>query len=125
LKTAYFATHKDGDKPDLECYEVDLWELPTNFAFWISNHEGKWICNIDLDYFFFDKDDGNMARMLTSSYCEKLFSEIEKNLISGDIEVLTIAMSPDCCGGWQPSENLLKKITECLGVTFALPQDGV
>lgn len=124
LKTAYFATHKDGDKPDLQFYEVDLWELPREFAFWISNHKGKWICNVDLDYFFFDKDSGNVARMLTSSYCEKLFIEIGKKLIDGNIEVLTIAMSPDCCGGWQASENLLEEITESLGVKFSLPHDG-
>lgn len=125
FETAYFATHKDGDKPNLRFYEVDLWELPKEFDFWISDQEKKWICNVDLDYFFFDKDNDKTARMLTSSYYKKLFSEIRKNLICGNIEVLTIAMSPDFCGGWQASENLLERITKCLGVKFALPHDDV
>lgn len=125
FKSAYFATHKEGDKPHIEFFEVDMWDLPGNFSFWISDCKRKWVCNLDLDYFFFDKNHDKMDRMLSLSYCEKLFSEIGKNLIGGNIEVLTIAMSPDCCGGWQASESLLEVITKSLGVEFSLPHDEV
>lgn len=126
LKTAYFATHKDGDKPDLKDFvEVDVWELPREFAFWVSDHEGKWICNIDLDFFFFDQNSESTERMFTQSYCKKLFEEIGKKLADGSIEVLTIALSPEWCGSWQASEKLIKEITASLGVNFALPNCGV
>jgi len=61
----------------------------------------KWIVNFDLDYFFKDR-----KQMLTDDYileiCERLHVFIDR------IQVFTLALSPECCGGWTAAEHALE-----------------
>ena len=56
----------------------------------------KWIVNIDLDYFFIGEPS---MRILTDDYIRSLARAI-KGLIN-EIKVVTVALSPECCGGWE------------------------
>lgn len=125
LDKAYHSTHKDGSNwqntsmEDISevAQDVDIWKLPANVDCWISN-DRRWILNIDVDFFFQDMGDGDSAyQFLTDKYILNLCSAICKVLPL--IDVVTIALSPEFCGGWTSSYKILKKMSDGLG--FELP----
>lgn len=59
----------------------------------------KWIVNLDMDYFFKDNE-----QMLTDSYILDLSDRIHRFI--DNIQVLTVAFSPECCGGWNAAEHV-------------------
>lgn len=66
-----------------------------------SDFTGKWIVNVDLDYFF---RKGRMEKVI-------------KTLEHIDVECLTIAISPECCGGWKKGLTRLENFLTLLGKT--------
>lgn len=66
-----------------------------NVDHWIRNEETESILNLDLDYFF----DSEGMRIFSDDYILKLATNI--NNAMDRIAVLTIALSPECCGGWE------------------------
>lgn len=76
----------------------------------------KWIINIDLDVFFMGKNfDDNSSKYIRQCYCDDTIRQIGRivNSSRDNIQVVTIAMSPECCGG----------INNSLAVLFLLSQD--
>ena len=91
-------------------YNASNLEIYTNIQYWVCRwSKRKGIFNLDLDYFF-DKEG---MRLYTDEYI-KAFA---RNLYSAleNIAVLTIAMSPECCGGWDKSVNILRIFSEIFG----------
>ncbi len=125
LRAVLPATHQDGDPPNLTAgsYEqLDLWKLPENLDCWIDPIAKPWIVNIDLDYFFCDARAAEERQPLVSrEYIEAIFSAVRERLDDGTIAVLTIALSPETCGGWGPSEQALEVAMSALGTKFQLP----
>lgn len=117
ISTSYFATHKDGDTiEELDMYEPAIDELQENLSYWInSNSKNKWIVNIDIDYFFIDTEE-NRFQFLTDEYVLKIADEIKKSW--DNIEVLTIALSPELCGGWDNAVRVARIITEHLNIVW-------
>jgi hypothetical protein len=126
----YFACPEyvtDDDYLNIEnnptCYE-----LSTNISYWV--HDGKeenawspapeklnkWILNIDIDYFFSE----DKYQMFTDDYIKELCLDILKRI--DDIEVITIALSPECCGGWEKSYRLAKLMADSLGFEFKIDE---
>jgi hypothetical protein len=65
------------------------------------------ILNIDLDYFYREKDDSNDTfKCFTDKEINDLIDIIKDN-IKTKITVLTIALSPEFCGGWQGAKKIL------------------
>jgi len=107
-------------------YNPTCRELSTNISYWV--HDGKdedsyvteqarlnkWILNIDVDYFFYE----NKYQLFTDDYIRQICSDILKGI--DDIEVITIALSPECCGGWDKSYRIAKLMAESLGLDFKL-----
>jgi hypothetical protein len=127
LGQLYFATHHDGDEPNVppgSYRDVSPWDLPKNFDFWLG--EGSnWVVNIDLDYFFCEMEGGECRRFLAPEYVEDLCLTIKKHLATGRIKVLTICLTPDdhgYSGGWASAEALCAEFCQHLGVvSFKLP----
>lgn len=84
-------------------YCPDPFELYDNIEYWIarSGNECKWIFNLDLDYFFDDKG----LKIFSDEYIMTFAEDLKKAM--GNIEILTIAMSPECCGSWEKSLSVL------------------
>ena len=61
----------------------------------------RWIVNIDLDYFFYSFRDDSTQRLLTDDYIRMMASVLYKNIKR--LAVVTVALSPECCGGWKPA----------------------
>ena len=58
----------------------------------------KWIVNLDLDYFFIAEPFG---RLLTDEFIRRIAGTIKRHI--SEVKVITIALSPECCGGWMPA----------------------
>jgi len=75
------------------------------------------ILNLDLDYFFLEIGD-NTIQVFTDDYIEAIAKSIK--LAMDNIQVLTICLSPECCGGWENALRVNKIICQILGIDFNL-----
>jgi hypothetical protein len=122
IETCIFATHKEGDEPKhRRLQQYDPWDLPGNFEYWLIESKTPWICNIDLDYFVYPSGGSEYARFFSEDYFLQLFTGVKQQLRTGNIKVLTICLSPECCGGWEMSESLCSRACEILELDFKLP----
>lgn len=117
-----FATHWDGSIP--RGFKIDynptVYGLPTDLAYQIECHnDRKWILNLDLDYFFANKDSTAYLRILSDEYIDQLCEQIIQ--VMGQIDVVTIAMSPYFCNGWENSKKVLERVTLNLGIKIDFP----
>lgn len=64
----------------------------------------NWIINFDIDYFF----KYNM-QLYSDEYIEAVLDELKK-FTSLESSLLTIALSPACCGGWENAIKILEKM---------------
>lgn len=119
LATNKFATHKDGDLIDeLEIYEIESWDLQENLSYWLDNvNDNKWIVNIDIDYFFTSFDE-NYYQLFTDEFVLRIADEL--NNAMSKIEVLTIALSPEMCGGWENAERVARLLTNSLNIHWRI-----
>lgn len=116
ISNYYFATHDDGNKlSEIESYNVPIWDLQDNLSYWMESAEHKWIVNIDLDYFF-QESGQNIFKFLTDEYIGYICEELKKAI--SKIAVITIALSPDFCGGWKQSFEILKIFTNSFNISF-------
>lgn len=60
--------------------------------------------------------------MMSEAYVSNTMKTVGAHLSSGKISVLTIALSPEYCGGWEHSEAVLDIVLKPLGIEFALPR---
>lgn len=74
------------------------------------------IVNIDLDYF--------SEKCRKNDDPERYLEVIAKNigrLIKRENVCITICLSPECCGGWEEAERLLRVFNQYAGISFKLP----
>lgn len=114
----YSATHKVGSS-DVLNHDFTSYKLLAEFNAIFSGkkyiNENEWIVNIDLDYFFSGQPE--KVLMFTTEYMEALALACNSGLQSGLISVLTIALSPECCGGWEKASDALKIFTKHLEIS--------
>jgi hypothetical protein len=123
MDAAYFATHGEGTTPNCTHMNCDLWDVPSNLDYWLNESHVPWIFNLDLDYFFWHGGDDEPPRcMMSEAYISNTMKTVGAHLSSGKISVLTIALSPEYCGGWEHSEAVLDIVLKPLGIEFALPR---
>lgn len=122
IDTNMFATHKDGDKiSEIKFNEIDAWELQESLSYWLNKtNKLKWIVNIDIDYFFtnYHNDEDYYMQLYSNDFVIRIAEEISKS--TDNIEVLTIALSPEMCGGWKESEKVAKLITDHLSIKWPI-----
>ncbi|MCG3166482.1 MAG: hypothetical protein POELPBGB_02261 [Bacteroidia bacterium] len=115
----YFATHEDGN--ELENFidqKVTFFELVENIDYWIQNNAvNDWIVNIDIDYFFVSDSNGHY-QIFTDDFIVALCKAIQK--ADDRIALITICLSPECCGGWEQSIRVAKLVCKTLGIDFKL-----
>lgn len=82
-------------------------------------NQKPWIFNLDLDYFFpnYRKD----FFLFSQNWMMEVFKLIKLNLDEGHIRVLTIALSPECCGGWEQANEALTILCNVLKIQNPLP----
>ncbi|WP_285826531.1 UPF0489 family protein [Bacteroides acidifaciens] len=118
----YFATHKRENDSYPEStkkldivYQPNVFELYNSIDYWLKEGRGtKWIFNIDLDYFF--NEDG--IQLFTDDYIKATVQSLKNGIEY--VAVLTIALSPECCGGWDNAIRIMNIVTEELGLELRL-----
>lgn len=123
IDKTYFATHKDGTTvKDIPLnYQPEIYDVFENINYWLNDkyiNEGStgWIFNLDIDYFF--QGQNREFQFLTDEYILNICKEIEKSL--RHIKVITIAMSPEFCDGWEKSYRVTKLIADYFSLDFSL-----
>lgn len=113
-----FATHGKGTPPQGISYAAyEPWEFPET----IGKMQGKWIFNLDLDYFFSRLGNNEMGRLFTDEYIREWGRALGLKIDDGTVAVLTISLSPECAAGWDGAERALSLVMEGLGMDFTLP----
>lgn len=79
-------------------------------------NELPWVVNLDLDYFFSAAPE--KVEIFGEDYLERLAKSIKNGLENKMIEVMTISLSPECCGGWEKAESAMAKFSKY----FPLPK---
>lgn len=118
----FFSTQEDGNKvlPNLAIQRIDNFYLQDNLLYLLQNqgkNYNKWIINLDIDYFF-TENNGFAYQYLTDEYIINLIKQLKLALDEGIIEVLTIAISPECCGDWSKGIRLANLVSEYLKIDF-------
>jgi hypothetical protein len=80
-----------------------------------------WISNLDLD-FFFSRQPKELEIFLADSYLDEVFGSITDAMNANKITCLTVALSPECSGGWENAKRLCGRLAEALGIDFSLPK---
>lgn len=104
------ATHHVGSSKELSI-EIKPFDLVHKCSEIFSGkkyiNELEWIVNLDLDYFFSAQP--LKLELFSDEVIASLAESIHLGLESGIIKVLTISLSPECCGSWEKAEKMLAK----------------
>ena len=118
IEHSLFFTYKEGDIPRTESIqEENASLLHENLEYWTE--DGAWIFNIDLDYFFYKEND-NYSLMYSNEFIYSFFLIVKKKLDKKEIKVLTIALSPEFCGGWKNAKKVCDIATSALDISFEI-----
>lgn len=112
----YFAIHEDSSNIDFEIEKIMFWEIIKELDYWIKNDPDKsWIINLDVDYFYLNYND-KVIRVLSDEYIIAI-AQVIKSVLDR-ISVLTICLSPECCGSWENSIRVTQIICNELEIDF-------
>ncbi len=104
-------THHHGSSKELyhplESQEL-IQFLDRHFTDKVYLNDFPWIINIDLDYFFTKAP--HKIPMYSESYLEKIRECFLEGLLRHKIAMMTVSLSPECCGSYDHAESVLKKI---------------
>ncbi|MEF9477351.1 hypothetical protein OWR28_06100 [Chryseobacterium sp. 1B4] len=112
----YFITKEAYPSSEFIDYESTIEEFLSSFNFWIKNSKNGLIVNLDIDYFYSQHKD------LYKIYSDELIRNVANVLLENinKIDVLTIALSPECCGGWENSFEVLKIINGIMNLDMEI-----
>jgi len=122
----FTATHLIGTSPEaysaVHFEEVPPDRFPSFFREYAldTGDRRQWILNLDLDYFFCRL--GNEHELMFSdAYIDEVFDAIRCGIRNKRFAVVTVCLSPECCGGWEPAEQLCAVLFDTLKIDFRLP----
>ena len=116
----YWCQHPPtGDPPDFAHEDVEPHELPPCLEA-CAQRAGPVILNLDLDFFMWRRQRNDYYQLYSDDYLRHLGESIAALRASGSLKCLTIALSPECCGGWANSERLLAKLSDSIGMDLRL-----
>ena len=106
FNNSFFATHKELDidryKKNIGiniCKSIAPYTLLNDLNnLFRENRQRKWIVNVDLDYFFCYNSVNKIIQFHSDEYIKEIGCIIGNHM--SNIQVITIALSPSCCGGW-------------------------
>ena len=114
----YFSTGQEEQDRSMNIVEnINSQDLSRRISELLNNHNRQWIVNFDLD-FFYDNDGDPEIIEINREYLHDILQAIANH--RGNIAVLTIAMSPECCGGWNNAIHLLEQANNYFHLHFPM-----
>lgn len=124
FENTYSATFKVGSVEQL-FNDVSPYRLLSELNAILSGqkyiNEQKWIINLDVDYFYSGIPE--KVEMFSTEYITRIAQAIKLGIEKDIIKVLTIALSPECCGGWKKAEKTLEIFSNVLDIHIKLPDE--
>jgi UPF0489 domain len=113
LSKTFFVTKKigEGGQSTFINFEDEIEHFIDQFPDWFEKGETGLIIDIDLDYFF-TPIRGGYYQLYSDQTILKLATLVRDHMHK--IDVVTIALSPECCGGWNNSFRVLDIFREVL-----------
>ncbi len=115
-----FATHKVSNGIDkIPNKEIEILDLHYGLLCMLNEEkEYNWIVNLDIDYYFLNSelDSEKYFQFLTDNYILDILDQIKRGM--DRVEVVTIALSPEMCGGWDNSIRITKLISNHLNLNI-------
>jgi len=115
FRSTTFITKRGGSKEDFVQYEEEIEAFLDQYEDWLRDMRGGWIIDLDLDFFYW-KTRGQYFQLYSDTTVRRLAELLHRNMHK--IDVLTIALSPECCGGWENSFKILSIFKEAMGIDF-------
>ncbi len=112
-----FSTHNIGAQPNFKVRKVPPSEL-LGFLSELSPGGKNWIINLDLDFFLSNEGD-----RFPSHQRRAVFEKIRDLSRTANDSVVTIALSPECCGSWETAEVLCEEACNVFELPFCLPNE--
>ncbi len=116
----FSSTHKVGQDKSLK-EEIGAYQLPKFMTGIFGGsrflNDLPWIVNLDLDYFISAAPE--KVVIFSDEYFETLAQAIQSGLENNMIEILTVSLSPECCGSWEKAENILQKFKTVIQLKLA------
>lgn len=104
IRKSVFVTHDVG-KMGYAHQRISAYNLLVDFPKLFVD-ELQWIVNIDLDYFY--AREFKKYPLYHENWIREFFIKLKHHYDQNDIAVMTIALSPECCGSWKNAEKILE-----------------
>ena len=115
IRKSVFATHNVGLAGF--CHQrISPYNLLTEFSKLFVD-ELPWVINLDFDYFFAREYKENF--LFDKKWIEIFFKKLKDQYDQNDIKMITIALSPECCGSWNNAEKILALFDEIFKTQFS------
>jgi hypothetical protein len=98
-------------------HEFEIWDLLKKTPDFFD-HPSPWIINLDFDYFYGRQHKNSM--MLNPDYISEYFAILKQAYDEGKVAVLTVALSPECCGSWENAKKILSLFNYVFKLELAL-----
>jgi len=112
----YFITKESYPGSDFIDYELSVEDFFNGLHHWINLSENGWIINLDIDYFYSQYKD--IFKLYSNELIRKIAEVLMENM--DKISVITIALSPECCGGWENAFETMKVLNDEMGLDMGI-----
>lgn len=126
LRELHLATQPNvGEEPEIDYHWISPHDLPERLTHFFERSDClPTILDIDLDYFVNRVDSNTHFPMFSVDYLTSIGQALRTWIEHPLCLCTTIALSPECCGGWEIAEQLLSTLSESTGKDLRLPRQG-
>ena len=118
----HMATRKEGDPPEIHFNHIREEDLPSTLEMLAEDiTHGPIIADLDLDFFMMKTSENECIRLFSEDYIAAVTTSLKKLIEAPHCLCLTIALSPECCGGWPQAEELLAIVCHNIGRDIGIP----
>lgn len=108
--TKDFITKEPFPDSEFISWEYTIEEFLNSFHHWLKDSKNGCIVNLDIDFFYSNN------RGYYKLYSDELIKKVGYILLENmdKIDVITIALSPECCGSWENAFETFKILNEIM-----------
>ena len=108
--TTHFITKEPYPENEFIDWEYKIEDFLNSLHHWLKDSKNGGIVNLDIDFFY------SNSKGYYQIYSDELIRKVGNVLVENmdKIDVITITLSPECCGGWENAFKTMKILDEVL-----------